>query len=356
MVLVICETPTKTLFDREESESEVAVIPVVNVEGHLRGNALATSAAAAQIREALENVGFFYLVGHGIDWGLVDQMYGEARRFHSLSKELKTELLGSPDVTGYIPIRASTSRASGIGGKNRKANLVAGFGVNREYAKGQAPRFASGAVPERVAWPAERTLPGFRFRVTHYCRMMNDLGQRLLPLYAVALGLRPDHFLDDFADAMWSFRLSHYPPADAEDEQWGLAPHTDGGFLTFLPDNTIPALEIRPAGQCEWVPAPSIPRAFLVNAGDALHRWTNGRFLSTEHRVLPSEACDRYALPFFFGPNATARIEPLVTAGRPRSEPDWPPIAYGEYYLWFSKQNYDSYAAVERLDSKGAEE
>lgn len=332
------------------------MIPVVNVEEHLHGNARATLAAAAQIREALENVGFFYLVGHGIDWALVDQMYDEARRFHSLSEELKAELLGSPDSTGYIPIRTSTSRASRIGGEIRKTNLVAGFAVNREYARGQAPRFDSGAVPERVAWPTDRSLPGFRFRVTHYCRMMSDLGQRLLPLYAVALGLRSDHFLDDFVDAMWSFRLSHYPPADAEDEQWGLAPHTDGGFLTFLPDNTIPALEIRPAGQSEWVPAPSMPGAFLVNGGDALHRWTNGRFLSTEHRVRPSGACDRYALPFFFGPNATARIAPLVTASRPKADSAWPAITYGEYYLWFSKQNYDSYAAAERLDLKGTEE
>ncbi|MCC5886748.1 MAG: isopenicillin N synthase family oxygenase [Gammaproteobacteria bacterium] len=327
------------------------MIPIVNVQDHLLGNEQATVDAAAKVRDALENVGFFYLAGHGIDWSLVDQMYEEARRFHSLPEELKSELLGSPDATGYIPIKTSTSRASKIGGRVRKSNLVAGFGVNREYAKGQAPRFDGGAVPERVVWPPSRVLPGFRSRVTHYCRMMNDLGQRLLPLYAVALGLGPDHFFDDFVDAMWSFRLSHYPPVEAEDGQWGLAPHTDGGFLTFLPDNAVAALEIRPASQSEWIPAPSMPGTFLVNAGDALQRWSNGRFLSTEHRVLPSKRSERYALPFFFGPNATASIAPLLTPSRPVPDPAWSPMTYGEYYLWFAKQNYDSYAAAERLST-----
>ncbi len=320
------------------------MIPVVDVGAYLSGKAGALPAAAGEVRQALEEVGFFYIVGHGLHWGMVERMYDEARRFHSLPEQQKTRVLGSPDATGYIPIRASTSRASTIGGSVRKPNLVAGFGVTREFAEGRAPEFSSGSVPGSVAWPEDAALPEFRARVSHYCRVMNDLGLRLLPLYAVALNLAPDFFFDDFVEAMWSFRLSHYPPAEPEDGQWGLAPHTDAGFLTFLPDNDVSALEIRPASQEEWIPAPSVPGAFLVNAGDTLHRWTNGRFLSTEHRVRASTDGDRYALPFFFGPNATARIEPLSTCVGPEHPAGWEPTAYGEYYLWFSRQNYDAYA------------
>jgi isopenicillin N synthase-like dioxygenase len=323
------------------------MIPVIDVSGFLSGHESAARSAAVSIRNALEQVGFFYLVGHGIASPLIDRMYEQARRFHSLPEAPKMAVLGSPDVIGYIPVRASTSRASSIGGNVRKPNLVAGFAVAREYANGRAPSFSIGSVPDRVAWPDERVLPGFRVAVSHYCRVMDDLGQRLLPLYALALDLAPDYFLDAFVEGMWNFRLSQYAPAEPEEGQWGLAPHTDGGFLTLLPDNRISALEIRPATGNEWIPAPSIPGSILVNAGDTLHRWTNGRFLSTEHRVRASTDGYRYALPFFFGPNATALIEPLPTCVGPERPARWEPITYGEYYLWFSKQNYAAYAALE---------
>ncbi len=322
------------------------MVPAIDVSGFLSGHESAARATAIAIRDALEQVGFFYLMGHGIPSALIDQMYGQARRFHLLPHERKQAVLGSPDVIGYIPVRASTSRASSIGGNVRKPNLVAAFAITREYTDGRVPTFPAGSVPGRVAWPEERVLPGFRWAVSHYCRVMDDLGQRLLPLYAMALDLAPDYFFDAFVEGMWNFRLSEYAPAEPEDEQWGLAPHTDGGFLTFLPDNRISALEIRPATGNQWIPAPSIPGSILVNAGDTLHRWTNGRFLSTEHRVRASTDGYRYALPFFFGPSATAMIEPLPTCVGPDRPALWEPMTYGEYYLWFSKQNYVAYSTA----------
>jgi isopenicillin N synthase-like dioxygenase len=99
----------------------------------------------------------------------------------------------------------------------------------------------------------------------------------------VALDLPLDYFDAAFAESQFSFRLSHYPPVQAEANQFGIAPHTDANFLTFLAQTDIPGLQVRlPAG--DWLDVPYIPGSFAVNSGDMMYRWTNGRFKSTPHR------------------------------------------------------------------------
>jgi len=90
---------------------------------------------------------------------------------------------------------------------------------------------------------------------------------------------------------------------------WGLMPHTDRAFLTVLPMNDVGGLQIRPEGS-EWIDAPQVAEAFIINSGDTLRRWTNDRFLSTPHRVLPPTK-DRYSLPYFYSPSPDKVMEQL---------------------------------------------
>jgi hypothetical protein len=41
-------------------------IPLIDVAGHLAGDAEASLRAATELRWAFENVGFYYLTGHGV--------------------------------------------------------------------------------------------------------------------------------------------------------------------------------------------------------------------------------------------------------------------------------------------------
>src|SRR5437763_14650161 len=127
--------------------------------------------------------------------------------------------------------------------------------------------------------------------------------------------------------------------AAAEDNQFGIAPHADAGFLTMLPQSAVPGLEIRTASG-RWLAAPSLPGNYLVNTGDTLNRWTNGRFLSTPHRASNHSGDERYATPFFYDPNTDTMIECLPTCQGPDHPPKHPPQTYGELYAWFTQQNY----------------
>ena len=311
-------------------------IPVLDLGPFLAGAPGAHATTAAALRDALEHVGFFFIVNHGVPWPLVQEIFAEARRFHALPLEEKLPLKMSKHNTGYVAVGGGVSNASRIA-TARKPNLNAAFFMKRDRPPDHPDVINDVPLRGLNQWPAE--LPGFRAKLREYFATMEAFCTRVLPLYARALELPHDFFAEPFREAQITLRLSHYPRVPAEDEQFGLSPHTDAGFMTLLPDNDVPGLEIRPAGW-DWVPAPSLPGSFLVNSGDILRRWTNDRFLSTEHRVLPSTTRDRYAIPFFFDPRTDVVVECLPTCHEPGNPPKYPPTPYGEYLVWFMQRNY----------------
>lgn len=298
-------------------------IPLIDLGPVRAGNPGAVDRAATALRDALGRVGFFFVVGHGVAADLVAAVYREAERFHALPLGDKLAISATRDTPGYRPVGSMVSRASAIDGA-KKPNQVAAL-------------FLKGAGSQ---WPDPARLPGFRERCAAYQRALEGLGRAMLPLFARALALPPDFFDEAFREADITLRLSHYPPVDYDDGQFGLAPHTDSSFMTFLPDNDVAGLEIRPSG-ADWTPAPSIPGSFLVNSGDTLKRWTNDRFLSTEHRAR-TRGCDRYAVPLFMSPRLDFVIECLPTCHGPADPPRYGPITYRDYLAWFTGQNYHS--------------
>jgi len=318
-------------------------IPRLDLGPYLPGTPGALERTASALRSALARVGFFFIENHGIPWTLVEDVFAEARSFHALPLEAKERLRMSKHNTGYVALGGGVSYASKIAGA-RKPNLNAAFFMKRDRAPDHPDVVNDIPLRGLNRWPDG--LPGFRETLTEYFAMMERLCTRLLPLYARALELPAGFFTEPFREAQITLRLSHYPRVPAEDEQFGLAPHTDAGFMTLLPDNDVPGLEIRPAGW-DWLPAPSRRHSFLVNSGDILRRWTNDRFLSTEHRVLPSTTRDRYAIPFFFDPRTDVRVECLPSCQGPDDPPKYPPVAYGDYLVWFMKRNYHGATAEE---------
>jgi isopenicillin N synthase-like dioxygenase len=102
-------------------------------------------------------------------------------------------------------------------------------------------------------------------------------------------------------------------------------PHADSGGFTilWLVDNG--GLEVQTKSG-EWVGAPPIADTFVINLGNIMQIWTNGRFSSTPHRVI-NRSGDRYSIPLFVNPDSSATIAPLI--GGPTT--DFEPFLYGKY-------------------------
>ena len=313
-------------------------IPVLDLGPCFAGAPGARERTARELRHALEEVGFFIIVNHGVPRPLIEATFAEARRFHDLPLEAKMAVRMNEHNNGYMSMGRYAVWTSDVNA-NDQPDLNEAFFIKRERPADD-PLLRSGrrfVGPNR--WPDG--LPGFREAVLAYTDAVDALGRRLLPACAVALDLAPDFFDAAFAESQFSFRLSHYPPVPAAPNQFGIAPHTDANFLTFLAQTEIPGLEVRlPDGG--WLPVPYVPDSFAVNSGDMMHRWTNGRFKSTPHRAVPPVGRHRYAIPFFLGPHIDTVIACLPTCRAPHESPRWPPITYSDYLHWWYDANYNA--------------
>ena len=316
----------------------MAVIPVIDLGPYFAGAPGAIKTVAAELATALETIGFFIIVNHGVPHALIDATFAQARRFHAQSEDAKMALRMNEHNNGYMSMGRYAVWTSDVNA-NDKPDLNEAFFCKRERGPDDPLRRSGRRFAGPNRWPAD--LPGFRENVLAYTHAMDELTRRVLPVCAVALGLAPDHFDAAFAESQFSFRLSHYPPVEADANQFGIAPHTDANFLTFLAQTEVPGLQVRtPHGT--WVDVPFVPDSFAVNSGDMMDRWTNGRFKSTPHRALPPIGRHRYAIPFFLGPHVDTVIECLPTCQGQDTPPKYPPITYADYLTWWYDTNYNA--------------
>ena len=313
-------------------------IPVIDLGPYLAGAPGARDTAARELHRALTDIGFYYIVNHGVPADRVRQTFTEAARFHAQPLERKMQIRIDRHNVGYLPMRGDTLRTSVVQTVT-KPNLNEALFVARDMAADHPDVVSGRRFRSANQWPAD--LAGFRDTVVTYCDTMERLVQKLMPLYARALDLPPTYFDEPFRDCQYKLRMTHYPnqPAAADDE-FGIAPHTDTSFLTVLAPNDVPGLSIRlPDGQ--WVDAPAIPDAFVVNGGQLLRRWTNDTLLATPHRAINRSGGERYALAFFCDAYIGWPIAAVPTTVGPDRPPRYPTTWYTDYMVEYQKRTYD---------------
>ena len=141
-----------------------------------------------------------------------------------------------------------------------------------------------------------------------YYRDANAFALDLLCAIADASDGDAAYFRDKFARPMALLRGNFYParPADATDKDFGIATHTDYGCLTLLATDGSAGLEVRKRGG-GWIPVAAPVGEFVINFGEMLEMWTNGRVKATPHRVLGPDH-ERISVPLFFNPTHDANV------------------------------------------------
>ncbi|MDO6588424.1 2-oxoglutarate and iron-dependent oxygenase domain-containing protein [Salipiger sp. 1_MG-2023] len=311
-------------------------IPVVDLGGLAEGASEAARAeTVAALKDALETSGFAYLAGHEVSEDLVERMRQMNAAFHDLPLEEKMALKINGFHRGYMPMSSSTIVTSSVA-KVTKPNRSESLMIMHEVPEDAA--YAGEPLQGPNQFPAQ--LPDVEKTALEYMTEMTKLGERIAGALAEALGLERDWFAKHFIDPTLFLRLLHYPEQPDEEELFGSAPHTDYGFVTLLKQDDVGGLEVRNK-RGDWIPAPPIEGTFVMNVGDILAKWSNGRFVSTPHRVRNLTGRERYSQPFFYDPSMSALVECPAEMLEKGETAQMEPVLYGDYLLERLNKNYD---------------
>jgi isopenicillin N synthase-like dioxygenase len=315
--------------------SSVYSVPIIDVAPFLASDPVGTKEILQQVNRALENIGFLVLTGHGIDPELQDRTLRVAQAFFDLPEEEKLRYHNVPGTfMGYNPLAAE--RVAYSHGIETAPDLKANYSVRAPELDEHDSYYTSPSGRQMFqpnVWPTRPV--EFRPTLTAYYREAECLAKTLMELFALTLELPREYFADKIDKAVSFSRVLDYPALTTPPlpNQFRIGPHSDYGTLTLVTADG-PGLQVRTATGA-WEDVPYVPGGIQVNIGDMLERWTNDKWVSTQHRVLAPESPEarrqrRQAIAFFLMANYDAVIEPVATTVSATHPPKYEPIPAGE--------------------------
>ncbi|OVA04673.1 Isopenicillin N synthase [Macleaya cordata] len=270
---------------------------------------------AKSIRQACVDCGFFYLINHGVEEELLKRVFDESKKFFSLPVQEKMKLERKGYV-GYTPLYSETLDPTVKSGGDLKESFYIGP--------------IEGANDIQNQWPSDEILPAWRSTMESYHEKLMTICRRLISLIALALNLDESFFEDVGAlhEPMGFVRLLRYPGEliASNMEIHGASAHSDYGMVTLLATDGVRGLQIcreKDRQPQVWEDVPHADKAFIVNIGDMMERWTNCLFRSTLHRVvIPTE--ERYSVAFFLDPNDDCMVQCLESCCSEACPPSCP--------------------------------
>lgn len=294
-------------------------VPVIDISSYVDLASDAERAAVArQVDAAAGTVGFMQIRGHGIARSVLDDFAATLDDFFALDPAIKQRYRTAVEFNrGYTPPKSENLSSSlGVASATRMNDYFEAFNVGTTTADYPDLDLPAAAGYADNVWPAE--LSTFRQRVQAYFAEAARVVRTLTTIFADALDLPAgyfDHFTDHSLDVL---RMNNYalPPGtvDLDGELKGMGEHTDYGIVTVLWADQVPGLQVLGADR-RWHDVQPADDALLVNLGDLMTRWTNERWLSTLHRVMPPIVDGtierRRSAAFFHDGNFDAMIETL---------------------------------------------
>jgi isopenicillin N synthase-like dioxygenase len=276
-------------------------LPVIDITGMYSDDVSVRKNTAQQLGNAARQSGFFYIIGHAVGRDLSRELITQAQRFFALplDEKMRYYVGNSSAHRGYVP---EGEEVYDVGVKDKKE----AFDTGLELAMDDSEVMAGTPMHGPNVWP---DVEGFQHDVSQYYSAVMALGRTLFHGFALALGLPEDYFDAYIKKPTSQLRLVHYPyDASAKDSQ-GIGAHTDYECFTILLP-TAPGLEVMNASG-DWIDAPPVDGAFIVNIGDMLEIWTGGTFVATTHRVRKVNQ-ERYSFPLFVACDYHTVVAPLT--------------------------------------------
>ena len=305
----------------EENSGVFLSVPLIDISGLRSGKGLGK--IADEIGFAAREVGFFRIIGHGIDLGLVERTYQMAERFFALPDPIKHHYyIGlSTNHRGYVPFSEKGDYPDEV---NRSYEA---FDLGLDLPHDDPDYLSGNRLLGPNVWP---DVTGFKQTVSAYYTEISALGRLITGALELHLGLAPGAMTKHMSKPISQLRMLHYvrqnDGVDAKSVNMGA--HTDYECLTLLHTRNA-GLQVMTA-EDRWVDVPVDHRAYVVNIGDMLEAWTNGRLRSTPHRVLNLRP-ERFSMPYFVAANYDTIIHPFPELVGPNDQANYEAFRAGDH-------------------------
>jgi isopenicillin N synthase-like dioxygenase len=152
--------------------ADTEIIPVIDLGPYLAGAPGAIDRTAEALRFALTEIGFYFIVNHGVPSRRVREVYRQVSRFHAQPLEKKLAIKLDKHNVGYLPMQGDTLRTSTVATVT-KANLNEALFVARDLPSDHPDVLADRRFRSANRWPSDP--PEFREVIVDYCDTMERL-------------------------------------------------------------------------------------------------------------------------------------------------------------------------------------
>ncbi|KAK6925829.1 Non-hem dioxygenase N-terminal domain [Dillenia turbinata] len=250
-------------------------LPVVDISQPLDHSSL--SALSVACREW----GFFYITNNGISKDVYKKLHSITNDIFSLSLESKLRAGPTSSPKTYTP--------QFIASPFYESLRVSGSDF-----------LSSAESSSQVLFNKPNT--EFSDVMQEYGTRMTMLSQKIIEIVLGSLG---DDFVKKFYKKEFSkchgyLRINNYlPPCNDAKEVEGLGMHTDMSCITIVYQDDTGGLQVR-SKEGKWLEINPCEGTLVVNIGDLMQAWSNGKLRSSEHRVVLKKPVTRLSLAFFW--------------------------------------------------------
>ena len=279
-------------------------IPTINISS-LINNKFETKIAIKTIKKiekACIDVGFFQVVGHGINLQEINQTCAIGYKFFNSSSNNKKKL--SPKkwnkknknlYRGYFPNDVNGKEGLDIG--DLRVNKIYSTKIKNQYIEYLNLNKSFNKNSIKI--------------LEKYFDKVFSLSESLFKCIIRLYKKNPDISYKAFSrlKTLSTLRFNYYPnqskPVEISKHDGvalGCETHVDSGIFTVLYQDKKGGLQVQNRKTKKWHSIPFNKEALVVNTGRALEYLSKGKFKATNHRVLWNKQ-KRLSIPFFFEPS-----------------------------------------------------
>jgi isopenicillin N synthase-like dioxygenase len=241
-----------------------------------------SQSSLSSLSQACKEWGFFHIINHGISKELYKKLHSVSTDVFHLPPELKTNAGPSSNIKTYTP------------------HFIASPFF--ESLRVSGPEFYDSAQKSAQVL-FNQSKDEFSEVLKEYGSKMTSLSKKIIEILLMCLG---DGFQmkfgTEFGHCHGYLRMINYSAPETipvEKDIEGLGMHTDMSCVTIVYQDQVGGLQVR-SNDGKWMDINPCEETLVVNIGDLMEAWSNGKLRSSEHRVVLKKCVNRFSLAFFW--------------------------------------------------------